>query len=335
VKHRLALLVLAAAAAACGIPEAKYHAARDAEDRALKAARDESERAAALERQLQELKARQALLETSRTSALADAEAQRQVAGQLEKSKQELEADKVQAAAEAERQRLLAGELAKTAKELETEKASATAEAERQRRLAGELAKTAKELEAEKASATTEAERQRRLAEQLAAEKADLEKRSADYQSLASSLSTEIKAGRVQVSELQGKLTVRMAERVLFPSGSATISSEGQAVLKVVAAGLQAVRGRIIRVEGHTDNVPIHNNRFPSNWELSAGRAIAVVRFLQGQGIEPGRLGAAGYAEFQPIASNDTADGKAQNRRIEISLAQPPSAFPEAAAGAK
>jgi len=195
------------------------------------------------------------------------------------------------------------------------------------------------ELEAEKESAASEAERQRRLAEQLAAERADLEKdleqRSADYQSLASSLSDEIKAGRVQLTELQGKLTVRMAEKVLFPTGSATISREGLETLKVVAKGLQAVRNRIIRVEGHTDDVPIHNARFPSNWELSAGRAIAVVRFLQGQGIEPGRLGAAGYAEYQPIASNETPEGRAQNRRIEISLALPPSAIPEAGGGEK
>lgn len=305
--RRLGLLVLAAALAACGVPEAKFNAARDAEDRALKEARDAEQRAAALEKQLQELRVKQSQLEQARSSALADAEAQRQAAGELQKTKAELEA----------------------------EKAAAAAEAERQRRLAGELAKTAKELEAEKASAAGEAERQRQLAERLAAEKRELERKSADYQSLASSLSDEIKAGRVQVSELQGKLTVRMAEKVLFPTGSATISKDGQATLKVVAKGLEAVKGRIIRVEGHTDNVPIHNERFPSNWELSSARAIAVVRFLQAQGIEPARLGAAGYAEFQPIAPNDTAEGRAQNRRIEISLALPPSAVPEAAGGAK
>lgn len=328
--HRSVLVILAAALAACGVPEAKFHAARDAEDRALKEAKDAEARAAALERELAALKERQAQLETARSSALADAEAQRQAAGQLAKSKQELEAEKAAADAEAERQRQLAGALEKSKAELEAEKAAASAEAERQRRLAGELAKTAKDLEAEKASAASEAERQRQLAERLAAEKADLEKRSADYQSLASSLSAEIKAGRVQVSELQGKLTVRMAEKVLFPTGSATISKDGQGTLKAVAAGLQAVKGRIIRVEGHTDDVPIHNERFPSNWELSAGRAIAVVRFLQAQGIEPARLGAAGYAEFQPIAPNDTPEGRAQNRRIEISLALPPSAVPQA-----
>ncbi len=184
---------------------------------------------------------------------------------------------------------------------------------------------------AEKDAAASEAERQRLAAARLEEEKRSLEKRSADYQALAGSLDKEIKSGRVQLSELQGKLTVRMAEKVLFPTGSATISRDGQATLKTVATALQAVQGRIIRVEGHTDNVPIHNDRFASNWELSAGRAIAVVRFLQAQGIDAARLGAAGYAEYQPIASNDTAEGRAQNRRIEISLALPPAAIPEAA----
>lgn len=302
--RKLALLALAASLTACGIPKEKYYAARDAEDEARKAADAASARAAALEKQLQELKGKQSQLERSRSSALAEAEAQRAEAGRLQKSKEELEAEKAAAAAEAERQRLIAAE----------------------------LEKQAKALAAEKASATDEAERQRQLAERLAAEKAELEKKSADYLSLMSSLSDEIKAGRVQVHELQGKLSVRMAEKVLFPTGSATISREGQSTLKAVAAGLQAVKGRIIRVEGHTDNVPIRNERFPSNWELSAGRAIAVVRFFQAQGIEPARLGAAGYAEFQPIAPNDSAEGRAQNRRIEISLALPPSALPEAAA---
>jgi chemotaxis protein MotB len=333
--QRLVLLTLAAALVACGVPEEKFYAARDAEAKALQEAKDANLRAAALDQKIAELKERLAQLEKAKSSAVADAEQQRQAAGQLAKTAEELEAQKAASEAEAERARQRAGELAKTAKELEAEKAAAAAEAERQRQRAGELAKTAEELQAQKASATSEAERQRQLAERLAAEKQDLEKRSADYQSLASSLSSEIKAGRVQVSELQGKLTVRMAEKVLFPTGSATISKDGQGTLKAVASGLQAVKGRIIRVEGHTDNVPIHNDRFPSNWELSSARAIAVVRFLQGQGIEPERLGAAGYAEYQPIASNDTAEGRAQNRRIEISLALPPTEVPKAKGGAK
>lgn len=215
---------------------------------------------------------------------------------------------------------------------LERDRAVAVADAAQQRVLAGQLAKTREQLEAEKAAAATEAERQRLLAARLEQEKSDLQKRSGDYQSLASSLEQEIKAGRIQLSELQGKLTVRMPERVLFPSGSDAISREGKQTLAKVAEALQAVKGRIIRVEGHTDNVPIHTDRFPSNWELSAARAIAVVRFLQEKGVEPGLLGAAGYGEYQPIGSNLSAEGRALNRRIEISLATPPAAMPQASA---
>ena len=212
--------------------------------------------------------------------------------------------------------------LTQSSSALEKEKAAALATAEQQRALAGQL-------EADKAAAASEAERQRLLAARLEQEKSDLQKKSGDYQSLASTLEQEIKAGRIQLSELQGKLTVRMAEKVLFPSGSDAISRDGKRVLAKVAEALQEVKGRIIRVEGHTDNVPIHTERFPSNWELSAARAIAVVRFLQAQGVDPGLLGAAGYGEYQPIGSNLSAEGRAQNRRIEISLAAPPSALPQ------
>lgn len=294
----LGFLALALAVAACGVPKEKYQAAVAEQQRAIQGAEAADARAADLARQGDELRARLAELEQSREAALADAAHQRSQAGELAGAKARLEAEMAAATTEAQRQRL---------------------EAEKQR------------LEAEQQR--LEAEQQRQLAAQLEAEKRTLEKKSSDYQSLASSLDQEIKAGRVQLTELQGKLTVRMAEKVLFPSGSATVSKEGQATLRAVAAGLKEVQGRIIRVEGHTDNVPIHSARFPSNWELSSARAIAVVRVMQAEGVDPALLGAAGYAEYQPIAANDTAEGRAQNRRIEISLALPPGAVPEAAAG--
>ncbi len=176
-----------------------------------------------------------------------------------------------------------------------------------------------------------EAERQRLLASQLAQQKQELEKKSSEYEALSKSLSTEIQAGRIQISELQGKMTVRLAEKVLFPSGSATLAKDGKATLEKVADAFKDLKDRIVRVEGHTDNVPIKSAKFPSNWELSAARAIAVVRFLQDHGVDPTKLAAAGYGEFQPIAANDTPEGRSQNRRIEISLASsvaPPPAAP-------
>jgi chemotaxis protein MotB len=234
-----------------------------------------------------------------------------------------------QARAEAAEKRV--AELTQRLSELEQAATAASADASRQKELVAQLAKAKEALEAQSASAAAEAERQRKLAEQLAQEKSTLQAKSQEYESLAASLDKEIQAGQIKLSELQGKVTVRMGEKVLFPSGSATISADGKATLKKIAAAFAAVKDRIIRVEGHTDNVPIHNGRFPSNWELSAARAIAVVRELQAVGIDPRLLGAAGYGEFQPVAGNDTPAGRAENRRIEISLAAPLSAAPVAA----
>jgi chemotaxis protein MotB len=236
-----------------------------------------------------------------------------------ERLKQEVE----RSALEAKRGRDLSDRLA----ELEKAASAATADAARQRELATQLAKTRELLEAEKAAASAEAERQRLLATRLEQEKTALERKSAEYEALASSLDNEIKAGRIQISELKGKVTVRMSERVLFPSGSATVSRAGRETLEKIADAFKAVKGRIIRVEGHTDNVPIRTARFPSNWELSSARAIAVVRMLQERGVDPTLLGAAGYAEYQPIATNDTPEGRAQNRRIESASLRLPGMF--------
>ena len=153
--------------------------------------------------------------------------------------------------------------------------------------------------------------------------KAELEKKSSEYQALASSLQGEIEAGRVEVSELKGRLTVKMKDKILFASGSATIGKEGQVALGKVADALRGVQGRVIRIEGHTDDVPTGGGAFPTNWELSAARALAVVRFLQERGVDPSRLAAAGYGQYQPITANDTPEGRSQNRRIEIVLAAP------------
>ena len=229
---------------------------------------------------------------------------------------------------EASSQRARADDAERRAADLRRAVGAASDDASKQRSLAERLAQDRDTLAAEKAASAAEAERQRQIAATLAEEKSKLQRRSAEYEALASSLDKEIKAGQITISELQGKVTLRMAEKVLFPSGSATISADGKKALDKVADAFKSVQGRIIRVEGHTDNVPIHTDRFPSNWELSAARAISVVRYLQARGVDPGLLGAAGYAEYQPIAPNDTPEGRAQNRRIEISLAAPPSALP-------
>lgn len=160
-----------------------------------------------------------------------------------------------------------------------------------------------------------------RSKKKLEAAKAELEKRSAEYEQLARSLQGEIESGRVELTELKGKLTVKMKDKILFSSGSAVVGRDGIAALAKVAEALRDVQGKVIRVEGHTDDVPTTGGPWPSNWELSTARALAVVRVLQDKGVDPTRLAAAGYGEYQPVAGNDTPEGKSRNRRIEIVLA--------------
>ncbi len=155
----------------------------------------------------------------------------------------------------------------------------------------------------------------------LQQEKGELEKKSSEYQQLADSLKSQIDTGQIELSELKGKMTVKMKDKILFSSGSARINDEGLDALKKVGDALQNVKGKIIRVEGHTDDVPLHKGPYKTNWELSVARALAVVRALQDDGVNPALLSAAGFGEYHPIAPNDSPQNRSLNRRIEIVLA--------------
>jgi len=136
--------------------------------------------------------------------------------------------------------------------------------------------------------------------------------------SLEDEMRKALESKEVTISELKGKLTVNILDRILFDSGEAELKPEGQRILEKIAGVLATHTNRQIHVIGHTDDVPIHR-RFASNWELSTARATAAVRFLQERaGVDPRRLGALGYGEFHPIAPNTTAEGRAKNRRIEV-----------------
>ena len=126
----------------------------------------------------------------------------------------------------------------------------------------------------------------------------------------------------VEVSTIADRVQLRVKDNILFPTGEASLSGAGQSLLGRLASRLGDSDYRIT-VEGHTDNRPIDTWRYPSNWELSAARAAAVVRQLIEAGIRPQRLNAVGLADTQPIASNDSADGRAENRRVDLVLELP------------
>lgn len=149
-----------------------------------------------------------------------------------------------------------------------------------------------------------------------------------EFQELQDSLQREIEAKEITITQLKGKLTVNLMDKILFDSGKAVIKSDGKRVLdKISSLLLNKYPDRQIRVEGHTDNVPISGvlqSRFPTNWELSTARATAAVRYLQEKnGVDSTRLATVGFGQYHPIDTNDTPEGKARNRRIEIVLLPP------------
>lgn len=150
-------------------------------------------------------------------------------------------------------------------------------------------------------------------------------------QSLEGEMRKALESKDVTISELKGKLTVNILDRILFDSGEADLKPEGQKLLEQIAGVLSSHTNRQIHVIGHTDDVPIRR-RFASNWELSTARATAAVRFLQEKAaVDARRLGAVGYGEFHPIAPNNTAEGRAKNRRIEVVILPEELALPEPA----
>jgi chemotaxis protein MotB len=168
--------------------------------------------------------------------------------------------------------------------------------------------------------------RQEKLAvQQKEGEISELEK---TRREIESSLKEQIAQKEIKLEEIEGKLKVTFVDKILFDSGSVMIKPKGQEVLLKLADSFRDNEDQNIVVEGHTDNVQIGSallDRFPTNWELSTARATAVVRFLQEKGnIAPRRLTASGFSFYQPVASNETPEGRKQNRRIEIILVPAP-----------
>jgi len=147
---------------------------------------------------------------------------------------------------------------------------------------------------------------------------------------LENTLAAEIRRNEIAMRRDPDGLVISLREAGFFESGSAQMKSTSQSTFDRIANLLQQ-RDCYIRVEGHTDNIPIHNPQFSSNWELSTSRATEIVRLLiVRDGYSPTRLSAAGYAEFHPIASNRTAQGRSTNRRVDIVILRQGAAAPVA-----
>lgn len=220
----------------------------------------------------------------------------------------------------------------KAADSIRTQWALATSEAEDQARANGEtigrLGDRVRALEAQLADAqANERELSQRLGEKtvlsstLRGEFVHASENEVLYKGLAMRLKNVVDTGELSIVVRSGRMVLSLPNDVLFDSGSVELKPSGRRALGFVASALSTVPDRRFQIAGHTDNVPIQTARFPSNWELSTERAVQVVRFLSVEGgLKPTLLAAAGYGEFDPVATNDTTAGRARNRRIEIML---------------
>jgi chemotaxis protein MotB len=167
-------------------------------------------------------------------------------------------------------------------------------------------------------SADLEAARAR--AEELARRERQQQERLAAFRTMLCRFRAMIESQQLRVRIVRGRMVIELPSNILFRSGSADLSEEGEGALNQVAAVLREIGNRNFQVAGHTDNEPIRRSRFSSNWELSSVRALQVVEYLEEQNVNPSHLSVAGYGQHAPVASNDSETGRAENRRIEIVL---------------
>lgn len=162
--------------------------------------------------------------------------------------------------------------------------------------------------------------RARKLADDLRRSQEVAEKRAAQFRQLLARFREMISEGKLKVQIRKGRMLVKLSDEILFDPGRTDIKAQGQEALRQVTEILREIPDRHFQVAGHTDNVPIRTRRFGSNWELSAARALRVVAFMVESGMDASRLSACGYADQDPVGPNDSEEGRAQNRRIEIVL---------------
>jgi chemotaxis protein MotB len=209
---------------------------------------------------------------------------------------------------------------AKEATDNDTKAQQSAAKATACEQKAADLEKQLADSHAQYARAVSDRDTLRLQTAKLEEQKGAAEAKSKQYEQLAGSLQKQIQAGEIELSELKGRMTVKLKDKILFPSGSAKLSREGGAALDEVARAFKDMQGKNVIVAGYTDDVPVAGKSFKDNWELSSARAISVVRYLVSKEVPPQLLGAAGFSQYRPVAANDSPSNRSQNRRIEIVL---------------
>ncbi len=168
----------------------------------------------------------------------------------------------------------------------------------------------------------------RKALEEAKQRKLESDKRIAEYTDLVRRFQSLVDSGRLSVKIVDGRMVVALSSDVLFPSGSARLSPEGQAAIREVTGLLVSIPNRKFQVEGHTDNLPIKTAQFPSNWELAAARSMMVVREMLDAGMPGDRVSAASFGDTKPARANDSVENRKSNRRIEIVIVPDLSSLP-------
>jgi chemotaxis protein MotB len=214
----------------------------------------------------------------------------------------------------------LKAELEETQKKLADTEQSLSAKIKELQAQLGILDETTKTKEAELGKVRGEKEATLAELAELRRQKEAAEKRIAAYKALQDKFRALVDTGKLQVVFRNGQMTLKLPSGILFPSGSAELSKNGQTAIADVVKILVEFKDRRFMVAGHTDTQPIKTAAFPNNWALSTARANSVVQFMIKEGFPPKSLAASGYGEFDPVAKNDTEPNREQNRRIEIIL---------------
>jgi chemotaxis protein MotB len=198
-----------------------------------------------------------------------------------------------------------------------------------------ELYKVKEALDADKSAAIDEKSRlqanidaMKTAFSDLAKRKAEADARLGEFKSLLQRFKTLIDAGKLKVKIADGRMVVELASDILFSSGSANLSKDGKAAIAEVGELLAQIPDRKFQVEGHTDNVPSKTAAFPSNWELGSARAITVVKTMVNAGVPSERISASSFGDAKPAKPNDSLEGRAANRRIEIVVVPDLSSLP-------